>query len=186
MISGMVAQYGHPILRDFQYEVTEREFKRIRSSQKRDRNHDVTLYVGHDDRLIVIAKHFYPPGLYRAPSGGIMPGESFHEGISREVDEELGCQIGLRHFLLRTEVEFTRGSDRIFWRSFVFLADYVSGGFDFTDHDEIKEVREVRLDEFETFGRIMRSTDIGGLHYRADLHEAVVKARDDQGILTSW
>ena len=28
--------------------------------------------------------------------------------------------------------------------------------------------------DFEEYGRIMRATDIGGLHYRASLHEAVV------------
>ena len=186
MIGEMVAAYGRPIPRKFSYDVTPREFDRIRASQKHDRNHDVTLYVGKEDRLIVIAKHFYPPGLYRAPSGGIQPGESWRDGIDREVSEEIGCEIELDRFLLSTEVTFTGHNKEIFWRSFVFLATYVSGDFNYTDHDEIKEVRQAHPSEFEQFGQIMRSSDIGGLHYRADLHDSVVWARDELRIKTDW
>ena len=101
MLSEVEAEYGRPYERSFQIETTAREIARIRASQKAGRNHDVTLYVRDGDRLIVMAKHMYPPGLYRAPSGGIHPGETFHEGVEREVAEELGCEIDLeRYFLL--------------------------------------------------------------------------------------
>ena len=122
----------------------------------------------------------YPPGLYRAPSGGLHPGESYLDGINRELAEEIGCTVELERFLLRTAVSFVRMNDGaatddgvIEWRSLVFSARYVEGDFRFTDHREIREVRLARLDEFEEFSRIMRATDIGGLHYRAALHDTV-------------
>jgi len=87
--------------------------------------------------------------------------------------EEIGCEIELDRFLLQTAVTFSYGNEEIFWRSFVFLAHYVTGDFQFTDKHEIREVSLVDWSEFELFGRIMRQSDVGGFHYRAALHETV-------------
>lgn len=175
MIARMTVRYGYPQHREFRFDVPQREVDRIRSSQKNGRNHDVTLYIRKDNQIVVIAKHFYPQGLYRAPSGGLHPGEDFETGIAREVSEETGCSITLDKFLLQTSVTFCNDRDSIFWRSFVFLADYQSGEFRFTDAHEIREVRLADWSEFESFGRIMRALDIGGLRYRAALHETVAQ-----------
>ena len=175
MIADMVGRFGSPHEREFRFDVTRAELQRIRSSQKHGRDHDVTRYVQKDDRLVVIAKPFYPQGIYRAPSGGLNPGESFDDGINREVAEEIGCEIELERFLLRTSVDFVHETDVINWRSFVFMARYLRGDFDYTDHREIREVKVVDWGDFEDFSRWMRETDIGGLHYRAALHDTVVE-----------
>ena len=180
MIEAMVRKYGRPKLREFRFEVTRKEQDRIRSSQKDGRNHDATLYICKDEQVVVIAKPFYPPGMYRAPSGGLRPGESFEAGIRREMLEETGCEATLKRFLLQTSVHFRHDDDDLFWRSFVFLADYARGDFNHTDHDEIREVKLADWSEFDVFGRMMRSLDIGGLRYRAALHEAVVEALNDE------
>jgi ADP-ribose pyrophosphatase YjhB (NUDIX family) len=184
MIAEMVRKYGTPHERSYRIEVTAKEQARIRSSQKHGRNHDITVYIRKGDRLVVIAKHIYPPGLYRAPSGGLRPGEPFEVGVAREVAEETGCRVKLDSFFLQTSVEFVHRNDSIFWRSFVFTADYIEGDFSYTDHDEIRELKLADWSEFEKWGRMMRQTDIGGLHYRADLHETVVdllsRAPDDK------
>ena len=175
MIARMAARYGHPHMREFRFEVPFHEVERIRSTQKKGRNHDVTVYIRKGEQLVVIAKHFYPPGLYRAPSGGLHPGEDFESGIAREVREETGCSITLSRFLLRTGVTFSSEHGSVFWRSFVFLADYESGDFQYTDKHEIREVRLADWSDFESFARIMRTMEVGGLHYRAALHETVVE-----------
>jgi len=131
------------------------------------------LYIVKDDQIVVIAKPFYPPGMYRAPSGGLNPGESFADGIAREMAEETGTTIVLERFLFETSVRFTNTGGVIDWSSFVFQARYASGDFQFTDKREIREVRLASLVEFATFGKIMRQSDLGGLHYRAALHETV-------------
>lgn len=173
MIARAADAYGRPETAAFSFPVDDREYRFIRSSQHDGRRHDVTAYIFKGDEVIVIAKHFYPPGMYRAPSGGLRPGESIEAGLAREVHEETGTDIILERFLLRTSVLFTNRSGVIDWMSLVFQARYRSGDFEFTDRREIREVRLAELDEFAQFGRIMRTMDLGGLHYRAALHERI-------------
>lgn len=178
IITSVKEKYGYPQIISFSFSATDDEYNRIKSSQKNNRNHDITLYIRYKDTFIVIAKHFYPKGLFRAPSGGINPGEDFITGAKREAREETGCEIELSEFLLQTEVDFVHEQNNtqiIKWRSFVFLADYISGDFKFTDTDEIREISFIKLGEFEKYSEIMRSTSIAGLHYRAALHDEVKK-----------
>ncbi len=175
-IKEMEERFGEPRRADFLIPVMTEEFERIRSSQKNGRRHDITLYIVKDGKIVVIAKPFYPPGMYRAPSGGLNPGEDFIAGALREAWEETGCEIELERFLLTTSVEFVKLPERkekIEWNSYVFQARYVSGDFEFTDKREIREVRMAALTEFEKFSAIMRDLPVGGLHYRAALHDAV-------------
>ena len=176
IIGQLIEQYGQPQRAEFRIPVGMKEFDRIKASQKNDRAHDVTLYIIKDNKIVVIAKHFYPPGMYRAPSGGIASGESFIDGAKREAREETGCEIELDKFLLISKVAFELvplDGRSINWISYVFQAKYVSGDFDFTDKKEIKETRLADISEFEEFSQIMRNQPIGGLHYRAALHDTV-------------
>jgi len=176
MIRQMEQAYGVPAFHQFVIPCSREDVEFIASTQRDGRNHDVTMYIQKEGKLVVIAKHFYPPGLYRAPSGGIHMGEEFEAGAKREIAEECGCDIAFRRFLLQTSVRFTareHGAGEVNWRSFVFLADYVSGDFKFTDTHEIREVRLADWSEFTEFGRIMRQIGRGGFMYRAALHEAV-------------
>ena len=177
-IQNLINKYGQPELRSFRFKVSPDEFEIIKGSQKNGRKHDVTLYTLKDDKIIVIAKHFYPAGMFRAPSGGINLGEDFEQGAKREALEETGCEIMLKHFLLMNNVTFymqDKPDKQIEWVSYIFQADYLSGDFQFTDKHEIREVHLATLKEFENYSKTMRSTNIGGLHYRAALHDEVKK-----------
>mgnify|MGYP006291167953 CR=1 FL=1 len=184
MLAEAERMYGRPEERTFGISVTEAEYNRIKDSQVDGRNHDVTVYIRKDDQVVVIAKHIYPPELYRAPSGGLKPGEDFHEGVFREVTEETGCVVKLTDYVLRTSVAFIYERDMVFWRSFIFLADYLEGDFQFTDHDEIREVRLAEWSEFAEFSRMMRETEMGGLHYRAAMHEELEKILIERELLS--
>lgn len=177
-IAELQDQFGTPAREKFLLPVAIDEYERIKTSQKGERSHDVTLYIVKDGRIVVIAKPFYPSGMYRAPSGGVEPGEDFVAGAKREALEETGCEIELERFLLISEVDFElvpRDGRKIEWTSYVFQARYAGGDFDFTDKREIKEVKLAQLSEFERFSEIMRGMPIGGLHYRAALHDSVKK-----------
>ena len=93
--------FGLPAERAARFDMGAVEFENLKRSQKNGRSHDVTLFIRQGPRFIVIAKHFYPPGLYRAPSGGINPGEDFLSGAKREALEETGCEIELKHYIMR-------------------------------------------------------------------------------------
>ncbi len=172
-LADLAERYGEPERKTFHVPSSLEEIEFIKGTRRDGRYHDFTLYIFQDDKVIVNAKHFYPPGLYRAPSGGVNKGEDIVVGIMREAMEETGCQIELERFLLRTDVDFASEADNVKWRSFVFQARYVSGDFQFTDHDEIREVRLANLDEFEQFSRTMLASDRAGFHYRAALHKSV-------------
>ncbi len=189
MISKMENLYGVPARKTFTISTPIKEFDFIRSTQTHGRNHDITVYMVKEDKVAVIAKHFYPSDLYRAPSGGLKPGEDFVTGTGREMTEEIGCRIELERFLLRTAVDFVREgaaeppdeADIIHWRSFVFLARYLSGDFEFTDKREIRGVHLADWGEFDHFCKVMRTTEIGGFQYRAALHETVAALIKDPG-----
>ena len=108
---------------------------------------------------------------------GISEGEYFITGAKREALEETGCEIAFDKFILHTHVQFKqKNSDKLIdWYSYVFQADYVSGDFKFTDKHEIREVALVDIKEFEKYSATMRASDVGGLHYRAALHDEVAK-----------
>ena len=111
MIAEMAARYGPPSTHTFDIPTPADQIEFIRSTQKQGRNHDVTIYAIQNDMVVVTAKHFYPPELYRAPSGGLNPNECFEDGIAREMAEEIGCEVELERFLLQTQVRFFESGD---------------------------------------------------------------------------
>jgi len=170
--------YGSPDELGYVQKVTRNEYARIARSMKNGRAHDITLYIKNNNGYIFIAKHFYPPGMYRAPSGGVRPDEDFTTGAGREALEETGADIELVRYLIRIEVKFENASDIINWTSHIFLADYLSGNIEPRDKKEIKEARLIYPDEIPGFIVKMRETKIGGLNYRAFLTEEVSKRID--------
>ena len=147
----------------------------IIGSMKDGRAHDLTLFIFHVGKIAVIAKHSYPPRLYRPPSGGLQPGETFEDGAVREALEETGLSIELEKYILHVEIDFRSPTRHVAWTSHVFTARCKGGEIAPRDHDEIREARWAALDEFPLFSRLMRVTDSGGFHYRAFLQEEVLK-----------
>jgi len=169
--------YGAPDEERITVEMGEREWALLKRTQTRGRAHDVTLYVRRGDDLAVIAKHSYAPGVYRAPSGGVMPEETMEEGIAREVSEELGIAIRLQRYLLREKVDFRNGSETILWTTHVFTADPVTTVLAPTDHNEIREARWVPLGEVSgPIGKALATSHSAGLRYRGYLHRRVMES----------
>jgi 8-oxo-dGTP pyrophosphatase MutT (NUDIX family) len=168
-------RYGHPPVISMDAPVDEEEYDFIRSTQYYGRCHDITLYIFRGNKVIVNAKHHYPEGLYRAPSGGLKPGESFEDGTAREAYEETGTKIEIGSYILRVNVSFTCGKKYIPWRTHVFTARYRSGKIRPVDIREIREARLASLAEFDDFKRIISRMESGGLDYRARLHDEVIK-----------
>ncbi|MEW5700628.1 MAG: NUDIX hydrolase [Candidatus Zixiibacteriota bacterium] len=172
-IESWEARYGTPVRWTHIQPVTPDNYAIIRGSQRDGRAHDITLYIAADGRIAVIAKPVYPPGMFRAPSGGLTPGESLEAGASREAYEETGLRIRLASYLLRVDVTFVEDTRRIDWCTHVFSASAIDQKIAPVDHHEIREARWALPSEFAAFGRMMRLTSHGGLHYRAALHEQV-------------
>jgi len=176
LIQEAADRYGYPPVIHMTAPVDREEWEFIRSTQHYGRAHDVTMFIFKETDLLVIAKHNYPPGLYRPPSGAITPGETLIEGALREAYEETGCKIELNRYILQIHVRFTDGKGIIPWKSHVFTGHWVSGDPKPIDTREIREVKLASLDEFEKYKDIIRNkTTSGGLNYRARLHDEVLR-----------
>ncbi|MCK5125275.1 MAG: NUDIX hydrolase [candidate division Zixibacteria bacterium] len=169
-------KFGYPPVIRMTAPVDIGEFEFIRSTQHFGRSHDVTMFIFKGQQLIVIAKHQYPPGLFRPPSGACHPGESLEDGALRESYEETGCKIELNRYILQINVDFTCGSKTIPWKSHIFTGHYISGEIHPIDTREIRDVALASIEDFELYKEIIRyKTASGGLNYRARLHDEVLK-----------
>jgi 8-oxo-dGTP pyrophosphatase MutT (NUDIX family) len=175
-IARMEGLYGTPVEERLCIEMAPREWKVLKRSQSNGRAHDVTLFVLRDGLLAAIAKHPYPPGIYRAPSGGVLPGETMEAGIAREMMEETGLEVRLKRYVLRVRVDFLHGGEMVRWTTHVFTGEALPGEMAPLDLEEIREARWVSLEELS--GRIqstLLASDSAGLRYRAWLHDRVMK-----------
>ena len=186
-IRDLETKFGVPQELSFAYEMTPAEFDFVRASQKHGRSHDVTLFIidsaASEARVVVIKKPMYPPGAYRAPSGGVSPGEPFEEGALREAHEETGLIVSLDKYIIRARVRFSNSDREINWTSHVVAASIVGGELDPIDTHEIVEARFVTIGEM--MGSIrdaLLASGSTGLRYRSELADAVVQRLTAMGV----
>ena len=176
IVAGLETRFGTPVEISLEYEMSERELNMVRHSQKHRRAHDVTLFIIEGERIVVIKKPQYPPGAYRAPSGGINPGEQFEAGALREAHEETGLSIRLDRYVVRSQVRFNHKSDFIDWTSHVFAATIQAGELNPIDTEEIVEARFATVDELlGSVRQAMLGSGSTGLKYRSDLNDFVIR-----------
>ena len=186
-LAEVVRKYGEPVHLKTTIEMTPLEIKRVRDSQHNGRAHDITVFIFKGNKLLFNAKHFYPKGLYRAPSGAAKPGEGIEAGALREAYEETGAKIQMERFLALIKVRFVNHlahGDYIDWTSYVFKARYLSGKIEPIDKHEIRETRLVGFDEVPRFNEIMQKVNIGGFRYRVFLTKHIMKILE-QDIVTA-
>lgn len=183
-IFALEKKYGVPEVLTLGYKMTESEFDMVARSQKHGRAHDVTLFIIIGGKVVVIRKPMYPPGAYRAPSGGVEPGEPFEAGALREGYEETGLSIALEEYVVRAQVRFTHENRAIDWTSHVFTARKIGGELQPVDNHEIVEARLVTAREI--MGNIrdaLLASGSTGLRYRSELNDIVMHGLIDSGRL---
>jgi 8-oxo-dGTP pyrophosphatase MutT (NUDIX family) len=168
-------RYGVPREIAFTFEFTPQGFDLLRRSLRQGRAHDITLLIGIDGKFVLIRKPGYPPGVFRAPSGGVRPGETVEAGASREAYEETGLTVRLERYLLRASATFTHRGEAVPWTSHVFTARRKSGTLQPVDRREICEVRLGTLEEMQgELHEALMASGSGGLQYRAALQAAAL------------
>ncbi|RJP34119.1 MAG: NUDIX hydrolase [Actinobacteria bacterium] len=179
MIEKMEERYGMPRHLSMTFEIKPPEMNMLQGSKKHDRNHDVTVFIFKDysyREFAAIAKHMFPKGAYRAPSGAANPGEDLEAGAVREAKEETGLDIALDRFILHIHVRFSCGPVVENWRSLIFTAIQAGGDLGHLDEEEIRETKWVTLEELQgPIRRMLLETDMGLFAYRVALHDASVK-----------
>jgi len=185
-VAEIEAKLGKPQVQHLEFEIGDLELAFVRATQKHGRAHDITLFIFNGDHLALIRKPMFQRPIYRAPSGGLNPGESFEEGAKREALEETGLEIGLEKYLLRIHVRFTADDDHLDWTSHIFQAREVGGRLEVHDTAEIAETIYATIEELQ--GPIRQALLKSGrrlLAYRAALTDAVVDVLESQGRVSS-
>ena len=103
------SRFGSPRELHLEAVLDDREMELVAGSLRKLRTHDITLFIVEGEELVVIRKPFFPPGAYRAPSGGAHKGETFEQGAVREAHEETGLTVALDRYLLRVHATFRPG-----------------------------------------------------------------------------
>lgn len=171
------AELGRPVVHTWRYPIGPAEMEMVVSSTRGQRRlHDVTLFIFNPaGRLALIRKHNYPPGIWRAPGGGVAPGEELAVGAAREAWEETGLSVRITRYLLRVHVTFTCGERVQPWATHVLLAE-AEGEPSIRDPKEISAVAWGSLEELcGPIADAMLATPRGLFTYRAALHRAVAK-----------
>lgn len=126
-------------------------FNKTKASVQRDRRGEVVFCVLRPGgKIITITCSEYPKGIFRIPTGGIGHNENIISAVYREVREELGLEVEIRHFAGVLRIRFEHGNDSVMFYSYIFILDETGGRLllDASD-DEIDEIREVDLDGLE-------------------------------------
>ncbi|MFQ5791223.1 MAG: NUDIX domain-containing protein [Acidobacteriota bacterium] len=174
IIQQLVLQFGVPAFERWEFDMGEEEFSQLGRQIRRGRAHDVTPVILRGDELAVVRKHHYPPNAYRAPSGDVHPEESFLDGAERQAWEETGLRVRIEKYLLQVHVAFSRGNDVANWTTHVMRARPLSGRIAPVDASEFAAVRWISWDELlKEVNPVLHKTGLGGLRYRARLHERV-------------
>jgi 8-oxo-dGTP pyrophosphatase MutT (NUDIX family) len=160
---------------------------------KTDRYGEVCMVVRRKNgRLLTMTKTFYPKGAYRLPTGGINYGESIHDALLRETNEETGLQVNIDRFLAAIAYRVPATNTQPLFYTFAFLLDEVNGTLGAIDETErIEAFREIEPAELPTLAMFLEavkneySDEIDGIwndwgHFRAVIHRAVWEALDRQ------
>jgi 8-oxo-dGTP pyrophosphatase MutT (NUDIX family) len=173
MLAPIRAQYGEPCLLAWEGEVSDRELALITHSP--GRRHDVTLFIFNGDRLALIRKPHFEPGLWRTPGGGVKQSEDFVAAVAREAIEETGAEIELERYLVRAEATFGFADQAVAWQTHVFSASTKATELAPIDTAEIESARWGSAAELAGPIRERLLMTGGALwRYRVALHDATL------------
>jgi 8-oxo-dGTP diphosphatase len=168
-------RFGEPVLLEWEGEISEPEHALATYNPKR--THDVTLFILNDERLALIRKPHFEPGIWRPPGGGVKAGEDFVEGVRREAFEETGLRVELQRYLVAAEARFLYEPQNVLWHTHVFLATTADGHIEPLDREEIAGARWGTLEELAgPLRERLLETGRAFWRYRVALHDAALRA----------
>ena len=151
LIEEVEDRFGKPQVLYLEHEIGDKELAFVRSSQKHGRAHDLTFFIFNNDHLALIRKPMFRRPIYRAPSGGLNPGESFEEGAKREALEETGLNVEIVDVLDVVDKIVEDETSRIKFHFVIidYLAEY-RGGMPVASSDAL-DVAWARSEEFTSY-----------------------------------
>ena len=178
-IEELARRYG-PIQRgSYSVKMDRAQFEYWRDKLTTKCRGEVVLVVEYPNGVVLHTKDFYPPGIYRLPSGGVKWDESVLHALHREAHEEMNLQIEIKRCLGILEYEFCCGEEKLPFVSYIFLVEGDKKELAAQDHEEhIVSFRRVPATELPAVADSLRR--LGGNwkdwgQFRALAHDFVAE-----------
>lgn len=95
----LARRYGAPLVR----QVDDPRMAEYLRAVTRTRQAEVCMVIRRPDgAFLTMTKEFYPPGVFRLPTGGIEAGEGIEAALRREIFEETSLAVAVERFLAVT------------------------------------------------------------------------------------
>ncbi len=147
-----------------------------RKIQQGQRLGEVVLLLRRaDGQVLLHTKHFYPPDVYRLPSGGINGDESVVTAAQREACEETGLELCQARPLGVLTYDMRQGRQSFFFHSWLVTGQVDGQPAPQDEHERITGYRWVDAKALpEITGQLRRLPDewAGWGQYRAHAHDA--------------
>ena len=180
VLAPLRARFGEPATLEWEGEISEREHSLATYNPRR--MHDVTLFILNGERLALIRKPQFEPGVWRPPGGGVKAGEDLVAGVQREALEETGLRVELERYLVAAEALFLSEPHDVPWRTHVFLATTRDEKIAPRDREEIAAARWGTLEELAGPLRDrLLETNRAFWRYRVALHDAALAQLEQVG-----
>jgi len=175
VLAPLRARFGEPLRTRWEGEISAEEYALATYDARR--RHDVTFFITNGERLALIRKPQFAPGIWRPPGGGVKPGEDFVAGIQREALEETGLHVDVRRYLIAVEARFLHATAELPWQTHVFHAVTADDEPRPYDTAEIEAARWGTLAELAgPLRERLLATGRAFWRYRVALHDAAIGA----------
>lgn len=139
-IRSLVSRFGQPRRHNHTIEVSQKTYdhwiQKVYTGPVCCRGEVVMVIVRPNGKLLLHTKEFYPPQLYRLPSGRVLWDEKVEQALYNEVQEETGLDVSVESFLGLIEYEFRCEGRTIPFVSYVFQLQELGGELCCSDIDE--------------------------------------------------
>jgi ADP-ribose pyrophosphatase YjhB (NUDIX family) len=154
-LEALVRRFGEPRSQDHTIEVSHKTYdhwmRKVYTGSVSCRGEVIMVIVRHNGKVLLHTKDFYPPGVYRLPSGRVLWKEKVEEALHHEVEEETGLDVRVERFLGLIEYQFCCQSRSIPFVSYVFQLQELGGELSCRDHQEgIIGFREATIGELSS------------------------------------
>ncbi|MBU1702727.1 MAG: NUDIX domain-containing protein [Candidatus Eisenbacteria bacterium] len=154
----LIEKYGPPLRRTLVLRRPKSPDSRFSYPFNRKRPGEIVLVIPRPPRAVLVhTKSFYPPDLFRLPTGGLKGGEELSVAIHRELHEETGFKLGILQFLFHLEVRMIESTRQRRFHSFGFLLEPTSAAPSIQDTDErITGFNDLPLEELKGMAHRLR------------------------------
>lgn len=120
----------------------------------RNRIAEVLLVFPRPQGLLFHTKSFYPPGVWRLPSGGVRRHEAVDRAAEREAEEETGLRLAPVRFLFHLIQHLTVGSKERAFHTLAFL--FAASTEPVAPSDPVEQISALRVFSWDEIPAIVQ------------------------------